>query len=80
MAPPCARTRSAAVRQVGATVYWMHTDKLGSIQAITDVTATLVQRRTYRPYGDKIADSTSHVESRGWIDQRQDETGADLLA
>ena len=39
-----------------------------------------MQRRTYRPYGEKIADSTGHVESRGWIDQRQDgETGLTYL-
>jgi RHS repeat-associated protein len=60
--------------------FWLHTDRLGSIQAITDATGAEVQRRTYRPYGDKIADTTSHIESRGYIDQRQDaETGLTYL-
>jgi hypothetical protein len=54
------------------TTFWLHTDRLGSIQAITDATGAEVQRRTYRPYGEKIADTTSHWESRGWIDQRTD--------
>ena len=61
-------------KRVGSApeVYWLHTDSQRSIQAITDSGGNIVQRRTYRPYGDKIADSTSHVESRGYIDQRQD--------
>jgi RHS repeat-associated protein len=65
----------------GATTFWLHTDRLGSIQAITDASGALVQRRTYRPYGDKIADSgPGNVESRGYIDQRQDaETGLTYL-
>lgn len=63
----------------GAT-YWLHTDALGSVVAITDATGANVQRRTYRPYGEKIADTTSHIESRGWIDQRNDgETGLTYL-
>jgi RHS repeat-associated protein len=64
---------------VGSTTYWLHTDRLGNIQAITDAAGAIVQRRTYRPYGEKIADTTGHVESRGWIDQRQDETGLTYL-
>jgi RHS repeat-associated protein len=64
---------------VGATTYWLHTDRLGSIQAITNASGAEVQRRTYRPYGQKIADSTSHAESRGWIDQRTDDTGLTYL-
>src|SRR5262249_4503757 len=59
-------------KRVGAQTFWIHTDRLGSIQAITDATGASVQRRTYRPYGDKIADATSHSESRGYIGERQD--------
>jgi RHS repeat-associated protein len=66
-------------KRVGSTTYWLHTDRLGNIQAITDAAGAIVQRRTYRPYGEKIADTTGHVESRGWIDQRQDETGLTYL-
>jgi RHS repeat-associated protein len=54
------------------TTYWLHTDRLGSIQAVTDLSGNELQRRTYLPYGDKIADTTAHTESRGWIDQRTD--------
>jgi RHS repeat-associated protein len=67
-------------KRVGSTTYWLHTDKLGSVQAVTNSTGSEVLRRTYRPYGAKIADTGSHVESRGWIDQRQDsETGLTYL-
>lgn len=59
-------------KKVGGTTFWLHTDRLGSIQAVTDGAGSVVQRRTYRPYGDKIADATDHIESRGYIDQRQD--------
>jgi RHS repeat-associated protein len=65
---------------VQGQTYWLHTDRLGSIQAITDQVGQVVQRRTYRAFGEKIADTTGHVESRGWIDQRNDgETGLTYL-
>jgi len=64
----------------GAQTYWLHTDRLGSIQAITDATGTPVFRRTYRPYGETLGQSGSQTESRGWIDQRNDgETGLTYL-
>jgi RHS repeat-associated protein len=67
-------------KKVGSTRYWLHTDRLGSIQTITDDAGAIVQQRTYRPYGDKIADTTGYVESRGYIAQRQDpETGLTYL-
>ena len=74
----------AIAKRVGSggsgQTFWHHTDRLGSIQAITDGSGALVQRRTYRPYGDKIADSTGHVESEGWIGERNDaETGLQFL-
>jgi RHS repeat-associated protein len=56
--------------------YWLHTDRLGSIQAITNQAGQVVQRRTYRSFGEKIGDTTAHVESRGWIDQRTDDETA----
>ena len=60
--------------------FWMHTDRLGSIQAITNGLGSEVWRKTYRPYGETITESTGHEESRGWIDQRQDdETGLTYL-
>jgi RHS repeat-associated protein len=67
-------------KRTGGATFWLHADRLGSVQAVTDAAGQLVQRRTYRPYGETIADSTSHVESRGWIEQRNDaETGLTYL-
>jgi RHS repeat-associated protein len=67
-------------KRVGLTTYWLHTDHLGSIQAITDSAGAIVYRRTYRPYGETISQTGSNTESRGWIDQRQDvETGLTYL-
>jgi RHS repeat-associated protein len=67
-------------KRQGAQTFWLHADHLGSIQAITDGIGAVAQRRTYRPYGDKIADLTPHQEARGYIDQRQDdETGLTYL-
>jgi RHS repeat-associated protein len=60
-------------KRVGNTTFWLHTDRLGSIQVVSDAAGAEVLRRTYRPYGETIADSTGHVESRGWIEQRHDE-------
>ena len=67
-------------KRVGSQTFWLHTDRLGSIQVITDQTGTDVQHRTYRPYGDKIADTSAHTESRGYIGEKQDEdTGLTYL-
>ena len=62
-----------------ATTFWMHTDQQGTIQAITDGTGAEVLRRAFRPYGDRISVTGTHVETRGWIDQRTDETGLTYL-
>jgi RHS repeat-associated protein len=66
-------------KRVGGQTFWLHRDRLGSIQAVTDTARNEVQRRTYRPYGEKIVDTTSHQESRGYIGERQDETGLTYL-
>jgi RHS repeat-associated protein len=60
--------------------YWLHTDRQGSIQAVTDASGSAVFRRSYRPYGETLAENGAHTESRGWIDQRNDpETGLTYL-
>ena len=67
-------------KRVGATSYWLHADRLGSVQAVTDAAGQNALRRTYRPYGQKIADSTSHWEPLGYIGERLDEeTGLTYL-
>ena len=65
----------AIAKRTNGQTFWLHADMQGSIQAITDAGGVEVQRRTYRPYGEKIADSTAHTESRGYIEPRQDDTG-----
>ena len=63
-----------------AVTYWLHADRLGSIQAVTNTAGAIVFRRQYRPYGETLAQSGSHTESRGWIDQRNDgESGLTYL-
>lgn len=67
-------------KRVGGQTFWLHTDRLGSIQAITDGTGADVQHRTYRPYGEQIAATSTHTESRGYIGERRDEdTGLTYL-
>ena len=70
-----------AKRIDGINTVWLHTDRLGSIQAITDSGGGLWKRRTYRPYGNKIDETNPlHIEHRGWIGERQDdETGLTYL-
>jgi len=64
----------------GAVTYWLHNDRLGSVQAVTKVDGTVDFRRMYRPYGETLDEWTGHDESRGWIDQRNDpETGLTYL-
>ena len=62
-----------------AGLFWLHTDRLGSIQAVTDATGEKLHR-DYRPYGETRTSTGSNTESRGWIDQRNDsETGLTYL-
>jgi RHS repeat-associated protein len=71
-------------KKVGSTTYWIHTDRLGSINVETnssgqETSSTL--RRSYRPYGETLSSTGSLTETRGWIDQRNDtaETGLTYL-
>ncbi len=67
-------------KRVTTTTYWLHTDRLGSVVALTDSSGAIAQRRSFRPYGETIASETGHTEARGWIDQRNDpETGLTYL-
>jgi len=65
--------------------FWLHTDRLGSINAITTdgsqySAGTPVLHRTYAPYGETLSTTGTLIESRGWIDQRNDgETGLTYL-
>jgi RHS repeat-associated protein len=64
----------------GAQTFWLHSDRQGSIQAVTNSTGGTVFRRTYRPFGETLGQSGALAESRGWIGQRNDtETGLTYL-
>lgn len=74
-APPIGVVAKVVGDETNPTPFWLHTDRLGSIQAVTDASGVEVLRRSYESYGDKIQDSSTHMESRGYIEQREDETG-----
>jgi len=57
---------------VGGTLYWLHTDRLGSINATTDDTGVQVLRRSFRSYGELLGQTGTHAESLGYIGQRTD--------
>ena len=59
-------------KKVGTDTFWIHTDRQGSVNVVSDAAGLQVLRRTYRPYGEKQSEDGSHVESRGYIDQRTD--------
>ena len=62
------------------TTYWLHSDRMGSINATTDAAAVEVLRRSYRVYGELLAQTGANTESRGYIEQRTDsETGLTYL-
>jgi RHS repeat-associated protein len=60
-------------REDGPTIYWVHTDHLGSIQAVTNASGVEVHRKKYRAFGEILSSSgTLGYEPRGYIGQRQD--------
>ncbi|MCI0479088.1 RHS repeat-associated core domain-containing protein, partial [Candidatus Uhrbacteria bacterium] len=61
-------------KQVGTSFFIQHRDHLGSIQAITDAAGVEVRRQDHTPFGNQHYASGSHAESRGWIDEREEET------
>jgi RHS repeat-associated protein len=62
------------------STYWLHSDRSGSVQVVTDGSGVETFRRKFRPYGETLAQSGSHTESRGWIGERHDtETGLTFL-
>src|SRR5262249_46823950 len=59
-----------------STTSWLHVDRQGSIEAVTDASGKEVQRQKYRPYGDRLfTESATFAESRGYTAERQEETG-----
>jgi RHS repeat-associated protein len=61
-------------KKVGAAYFVHHRDHLGSIQAVTDSAGNEVRRQKHKPFGDQHSVSGSHLESKGWIGEREEET------
>ena len=67
-------------KKVATTLYWLHTDRMGSINATTDGSGAEVLRRSYRSYGELLGQTGTDTESLGYIGQRTDsETGLTYL-
>ncbi len=49
-------------KRVGTTNFWLHTDRLGSIQVVTNSSGSPQLGRTYRPYGETLTTAGSHTE------------------
>ena len=64
-----------AVKQVNSQKFWHHLDHQGSIRHVSDESGNVVLTKTYKAYGEKLAQTGSHKESRSFTGQRQDETG-----
>ncbi len=59
----------------GAVVSWLHRDVLGSVRLTTNAAGATVQRAQYRPYGERLEAVATLMTSKGFIGERNDETG-----
>ena len=59
----------------GAVVSWLHRDVLGSVRLTTNAAGAIVQRAHYRPYGERLEAIATLMTSKGFIGERNDETG-----
>jgi RHS repeat-associated protein len=71
-APGLGVVAKVVIKSTGTEKFWIHTDRQGSVNVVTDAAGTDVLRRTYRAYGEQQTETGAHVESRGYIDQRTD--------
>jgi RHS repeat-associated protein len=66
----------ADVKRVGngaaAQPFFHHRDHLASIKVITAANGNEAQRATYQAFGNRIAQTTLHAESKGFIGERHD--------
>jgi RHS repeat-associated protein len=63
-----------AKRKNGVT-HWLHTDHLGSVQAITDASGATPWRQQYHPYGEPFIGGYAHQETHAFTGERRDENG-----
>jgi len=64
----------AGGKKVGLVYFKHHRDHLGSIQAVTNSLGNEVRRQKHKPFGDQHNVTGSHLESKGWIGEREEET------
>lgn len=66
-------------KKVGSTKYWLHSDHLGTVQVVTNSSGVEQLRIKYRPYGERLSSSTSHLQTRTFTGQVQDDSGLYFL-
>jgi len=72
-------TRTKSGSTVTTKVSALHADGLGSVRAVTDGAGAVVERTTYRPFGEEVrlAQPLTLAETKGFIGERFDD-GAGL--
>jgi len=63
---PTGLTAMQRKTSAGANLYYIHTDNLGSIQAITNSTGAMVSEYAYTPWGGRILLSGVNITDRGY--------------
>jgi RHS repeat-associated protein len=59
----------------GGVISWLHRDQLGSVRLTTNAAGAIVQRAHYKPYGQRLETIATVMTSKGFIGERDDETG-----
>jgi RHS repeat-associated protein len=67
--------RGLLARQSAGQKVWLHTDRLGSVHVVTSESGEVVKWRSYRPYGEVLAEAGNDQESRGFTGARRDLSG-----
>ena len=68
-------TKTKSGSTITTRVNALHADGLGSVRAVTDGAGTVVERTTYRPFGEELAlqQPLTLPETKGFIGERYDE-------
>ncbi len=63
------RVSEATITATGNSLYFVHTDHLGSTSAVTSITGTVVARQYYLPFGGMRAISGTVPTDKGFTGQ-----------
>ena len=68
-------TKTKSGSTVTTKVSALHADGLGSVRAVTDGAGAVVERTTYRPYGEEVrlSQPLTLAETKGFIGERFDD-------